>query len=266
MNVDVNDAPLANSVNQTSTLPLPSPAVQQLAALSDRNGAAKGVKSRLRRALSFSSSAELRRASAQNNLTNRSRQETEEPLDPEQQAIAAQQEAAGFGSGIYSGQGVFTSSTDNLSISSTASSASIMLRKMGKSMKKSSRSLKGLFRPKSVVGVPAADNDAGLPVTTEVSMVNVEAERERARVALPARYSTSATASLGVSSTAHQDRPQTPVGASSVGSSRMSIVGGEVERAEVLAAVKKGILKRKFGLLTYVVHWCMERTYSLTML
>lgn len=219
--------------------------MQQLAALSDRNGAAKGMKSRLRRALSFSSSAELRRASAQNNLTNRSRQDIEEPLDPEQQAIAAQQEAAGFGSGIYSGQGAFTTSTDNVSISSTASSASIMLRKMGKSMKKSSRSFKGLFRPKSVVGVPAADNDAVRPVTTEVSMVNVEAERERTRVALPLRQDNSAAASLSVPSMTSQDRPQTPVGGNSVGSSRKSIVGGEVERAEVLAAVKKGILKRK---------------------
>ena len=252
INVEAHDAPIADRVNQAPILPQPSPAVQQLAALSDRNGAAKGVKSRLRRALSFSSSAELRRASAQNNLTNRSRQEPEEPLDPEQQAIAAQQEAAGFGSGIYSGQGVFTSSTDNLSISSTASSASIMLRKMGKSMKKSSRSLKGLFRPKSVVGVPAADSDGVLPVTGEVSVVNVEAERERARVALPARYNTS-NAALSVPSSVQHDRPQTPVGGSSVDSSRKSIVGGEVERAEVLAAVKKGILKRKFSLAVFIV-------------
>jgi len=72
---------------------------------------------------------------------------------------AEQQEAGGIGSGIYSGQGnFFTGSTDNLSISSTASSASIMIRKMGKGMKKSTRSLVGLFRPKSVIGVPAADS------------------------------------------------------------------------------------------------------------
>lgn len=252
MNADANASPITNNVGPPTMLPEPSPAVQHLAALSDRNGAAKGVKSRLRRALSFSSSAELRKASAQNNLTNRSRQDVEEPLDPDQQAIAAQQEAAGFGSGIYSGQGVFTSSTDNLSISSTASSASIMLRKMGKSMKKSSRSFKGLFRPKSVVGVPAADDDAVRPVTTEVSMVNVEAEREGARVALPYRQTSSTVASLSVPSSSYQDRPQTPVGGNSGGSSRKSIVGGENERAEVLAAVKKGILKRELTSSTWL--------------
>src|SRR6202000_2367022 len=96
--------------------------------------------------------------------------------EAEQARIAQQQEAGGIGSGIYSGQGnFFTGSTDNLSISSTASSASIMIRKMGKGMKKSTRSLVGLFRPKSVVGVPAADG----PVTegqAAVSMITVEAE------------------------------------------------------------------------------------------
>ena len=217
--------------------PQPSPAVQQLAALSGQSGG-RGVKSRLRRALSFSSSAELRKASAQNNMS-KSRQEIEDPLDPEQRAIADKQEAAGFGSGIYSGQGGFTSSTDNLSISSTASSASIMLRKMGKSMKKSSRSLKGLFRPKSVIGVPAVDNDGSMPVTTEVSMITVEAERERNRATVPARAENYASQPAKAS---HLDRPETPVGGSST-SSRRSIVGCEVERAEVLAAVKKGILK-----------------------
>ena len=59
------------------------------------------------------------------------RQEREEA---EQARIAEKQEAGGLGNAIYSNnQGnIFSGSTDNLSISSTASSASVMLRKMGK--------------------------------------------------------------------------------------------------------------------------------------
>jgi hypothetical protein len=172
--------------------------------------------------------------------------------------IAQQQEAAGIGAGIYSGQGVVNGSTDNLSISSTASSASIMIRKMGKGMKKSTRSLVGLFRPKSVVGAPVADTSVVPGASSpQVSMVTVEAERERVNVNVDPhdqagggtgypkleRNSLDAT---GVTSTVFtqgtlredDDDMVNPV------RSRKSIIGGELERAEVLAAVKKGILKR----------------------
>ncbi|KAJ5038443.1 uncharacterized protein L3040_007304 [Drepanopeziza brunnea f. sp. 'multigermtubi'] len=240
----------------------PSPAAQQLAALNDKEGK-KSKTSRLRRAFSFGSAADLRRASAENsqaisNTATVSRSQSrkdryQEEHDEEQFRIAQQQEAGGIGSDIYSGQGhMFTGSTDNLSISSTASSASIMIRKMGKGMKKSTRSLVGLFRPKSVIGVPAADSALPQVSQAQVSMVNVEAEREKVNVnpdphdqagggtGFPKLESNSIDAANATSSVTER------LGSASTENSaaRRSIVGGEKERAEVLAAVKKGILKR----------------------
>ncbi|KAL1634628.1 bud neck involved protein [Diplodia intermedia] len=223
-----------------------SPAAQHLAALNEKE---KGVKSRLRRAFSFGSAAELRKASVENASSARMHQKVQQQdeIDPEDAAIAAKQEAAGIGNSIYSGQGgVFSSSTDNLSIQSTASSASVMLRKMGKGMKKSGRSLKGLFRPKSVIGVPAADSAVQASVG-QVSMVNVEAEREKVNVnASPAEQAGGGTGfpklernSLEVASVSER-----PSSTGNADASRKSIMGGERERAEVLAAVRKGILKR----------------------
>ncbi|CAL3964537.1 hypothetical protein PZA11_002460 [Diplocarpon coronariae] len=238
----------------------PSLAARHLAALNDKEGK-KSKSSRLRRAFSFGSAAELRKASAEhraanNSTVDRSQQRKDKYLedqDAEQLRIAQQQEAAGIGSGIYSGQGnVFTGSTDNLSISSTASSASIMIRKMGKGMKKSTRSLVGLFRPKSVIGVPAADSAFPQASQAQVSMVTVEAEREKVKVHtgvndkaegagdLPKMEQNSIDAANAATSVAER------LGSASTENSaaRRSIVGGERERAEVLAAVKKGILKR----------------------
>jgi hypothetical protein len=243
-----------------------SPAVQQLHALQDPN---KGMKSRLRRAFSFGSAQELRKASAENVERAKVRKEPsqvpQEPeLEGEDAAVAAKQEAGGIGAGIYSGQGVVYGSTDNLSISSTASSASMMLRKMGRGMKKSTRSLKGLFRPKSVIGVPSADTALSQPTgsAAEVSMVTVEAERERVNVNLDPhdqrgggtgypkleRNSMDAARSELPSSSRHEKQDST--------SSRRSIVGGERERQEVLAAVKKGILKRMWSRLSQLVLTC----------
>ncbi|KAH8595763.1 hypothetical protein B0O99DRAFT_141955 [Bisporella sp. PMI_857] len=238
-----------------------SPAAKQLAALNDKENK-KSKTSRLRRAFSFGSAAELRRASAENSAAannvsapdrSRVRQDKyEDEQDAEQARIAEQQEASGLGSGIYNGQGnIFTGSTDNLSISSTASSASIMIRKMGKGMKKSTRSLVGLFRPKSVIGVPAAD--AALPEASQaqVSMVTVEAEREKVNVnANPAEQNGGGTGYPRLErnsiDTASATTALERLGSSGTETSaaRRSIVGGERERAEVLAAVKKGILKR----------------------
>lgn len=226
-----------------------SPAAQHLAALSDRD-LNKGMKSRLRRAFSFGTAAELRKASGENappQVRAGLQDKTAEELDEEQEAIARRQEAAGIGAGIYSGQGGFSGSTDNLSISSTASSASLMLRKMGKGMKKGGRSLKGLFRPKSVIGVPAADGPVQ-PSLAQVSMVTVEAERQKVNVnanpaeqvgggtGFPKLERNSVEAShLGLDTRTSDERND---------SMRKSIVGSEKERAEVLAVVKKGILKR----------------------
>ena len=239
-----------------------SPAAQQLAALNKKETKKDGKSSRLRRAFSFGSAAELRKASAENSHNNnvsadraRLRKERyQDEQDAEQAAIVQKQEAAGLGEGIYSGQGrFFTGSTDNLSVSSTASSASVMLRKMGKGVKKSTRSLVGLFRPKSVIGVPAADATVPEISTAQVSMVTVEAEREKVNVnidphdqvgggtAFPKLERNSVdAASMGTNEPAlsFSDRSSNDARA------RPSIVGGEKERAEVLAAVKKGILKR----------------------
>lgn len=235
----------------------PSPAVQQLTALNDKESN-KGMKSRLRRAFSFGSAAELRRASAENNLSaERARLRKERYQDEreaEHEAIAAKQEAAGIGAGIYSGQGGFSGSTDNLSISSTASSASVMLRKMGNGMKRGTRSIKGLFRPKSVIGVPAADTAVIQPSVAQVSMVTVEAEREKVNVnANPHDQAGGGTgypklernsldaaraATPEVPGSSHSNKP-TPESWS-----RKTIIGGERERAEVLSSMKKGILKR----------------------
>ncbi|PBP25240.1 hypothetical protein BUE80_DR003715, partial [Diplocarpon rosae] len=238
----------------------PSPAARHLAALNDKEGK-KSKTSRLRRAFSFGSAAELRKASAEpvaaNNPTvDRPQQRRDKYLeeqDAEQLRIAQQQEAAGIGSGIYSGQGnVFTGSTDNLSISSTASSASVMIRKMGKGMKKSTRSLVGLFRPKSVIGVPAADSALPQASQAQVSMVTVEAEREKVHVNASVHEQAGGGTDFPKLEQNSVDtaNPTTIIterlGSASTENSgpRRSIVGGEKERAEVLAAVKKGILKR----------------------
>jgi hypothetical protein len=58
----------------------------------------------------------------------------------------------------------------------------MMLRKMGSGMKKGTKSIKGLFRPKSVVGVPAADGPVIRASVGEVSLVTVEAERQKVNV------------------------------------------------------------------------------------
>jgi hypothetical protein len=185
-------------------------------------------------------------------------QQIDDEMDAEQLEIARRQEAAGIGAGIYSGQGGFAGSTDNLSISSTASSASMMLRKMGRGAKKSARSIKGLFRPKSVIGVPAADGPIEVgsspsvqPTVAQVSMVTVEAERQNVNVnvhpedlpgggtGFPKLERNSLDA---VNATARREGSVSSDKADSI--SRRSIVGSDKDRAEVLAAVKKGILKR----------------------
>ena len=244
----------------------PSPAAQQLAAVSDKD-LNKGMKSRLRRAFSFGSAQELRKAAGENNQAaahqaqqakQLHQQQIDYEMDAEQMEIARRQEAAGIGAGIYSGQGGFTGSTDNLSISSTASSASMMLRKMGRGAKKSARSIKGLFRPKSVIGVPAADGPLEVgsgsivqPTVAQVSMVTVEAERQNVNVNVhPEDLPGGGTGfpklernSLDAMNAA--PRPEGSVSSDKADSiTRRSIVGSDKDRAEVLAAVKKGILKR----------------------
>lgn len=238
-------------VNKPVQVQAPSPAAAHLAALNLKE--AKKSKSKLRRAFSFGSAAELRKVTAQANLeksnanTNKRISRHEEELDPESARIAAKQEAAGLGESIYSGQGhFFTGSTDNLSISSTASSASIMLRKMGQGIKKGGRSLTGLFRPKSVIGVQAADGPLHEASAAQVSMVTVEAEREKVNVNLdPHAHHGGGTGYPKLERNSIDNKMSIDSGSvSTEARSRRSIVGGERERAEVLATLKKGILKR----------------------
>ncbi|KAK7740573.1 bud neck involved protein [Cytospora paraplurivora] len=236
-----------------------SPAAKQLAALNQKGGKLKSKTSRLRRALSFGSAAELRRAGiverhgGNGESSGPTRLQSGQPpdeLDAEQAKIAEQQEAAGIGSDIYAGSRLFQGSNDNLSISSTASSASVMIRKMGRGMKKSGRSFAGLFRPKSIIGAPTAEGPEGSQAT--VSMVTVEAERERVNVnADPNPHTGGGTGfprlernSVDVSNVANGSDPERAGSSGTDNSgSRKSIVGGDKERAEVLATMRKGILK-----------------------
>ncbi|KAJ5994783.1 hypothetical protein N7481_001760 [Penicillium waksmanii] len=225
--------------NIASSPPADSPAAKRLTELKNESSKRPG-KSRLRRAFSFGSASELLK---QSNATKReaiaaekARQEAlREELGEEQAAIAAQQEASGLGESIYSTQGgLFSRSTDALSVSSTASSASMMLRKMGKGVKKSGRSLVGLFRPKSVADVEGAIN----PITPEISVVNVEAERESVTVnADPADLPRGGDLPRFGNEIKELCRILSPP-------TRKSIIGGDSERAAILGGIKRGILKK----------------------
>ncbi|KAK1826258.1 hypothetical protein QBC39DRAFT_27488 [Podospora conica] len=249
----------ATPVKSTPSQAVESPAVKQLAALNQGGGRPKSKTSRLRRAFSFGSAADFRKAVHENDAADKENapaklhkdQDPEEAYNAEQARIAERQEAAGIGSNIYGGK-LFSGSTDNLSISSTASSASIMIRKMGRGMKKGTRSLVGLFRPKSIIGAPAAE--AGLPEAPQasVTMVTVEAERERVNVNPDPHANPGGATGFPHLERNSIDAVNTPnlsserVGSSGTdkSSARRSLVGGEVERAAVLAAVRKGILKK----------------------
>ncbi|PKY09245.1 hypothetical protein P168DRAFT_33301 [Aspergillus campestris IBT 28561] len=213
-------------------------------------------KSRLRRAFSFGSASELLKASQQSSVSKREaiavekarRDLLQEELGPEQAAIAEQQEAGGLGESIYSHhQGrFFNSSTDNLSVSSTASSASIMLRKMGKGVKRSGRSLVGLFRPKSVMST--ASNDGPLEaMAPQLSVVNVEADRQNGTGIPDAPEPPRAGNGFAKIEQIGADPSALDGDAVDKSQSRKSIVGGDRERAEVLAAVRKGILKKTYS-------------------
>lgn len=258
------------AAESSSSTGFDSPAVKQLAAINQKGGKLKSKTSRLRRALSFGSAAELRRAGAgdgakdnggNSEATASQQNPPADALDAEQARIAELQEAAGIGSNIYAGSRLFSGSTDNLSISSTASSASIMIRKMGRGMKKGGRSLAGLFRPKSTIGVPTAE----MPEASQaaVSMVTVEAERERVNVNPDPNPNNGGGTGFPRLERNSMDATNaadgmTPERAGSSGTdnsnSRKSIVGGDRERAEVLAAVRKGILKRRLLCTNILCH------------
>ncbi|PHH72248.1 hypothetical protein CDD80_4665 [Ophiocordyceps camponoti-rufipedis] len=253
------EAPEDQSAGLTAAK-LSSPAVKQLAAINQKGAKAKSKTSRLRRAFSFGSVADFRKAAGsggaddddtdKEEATQSQKEPTaDEAYDAEQARIAEAQEAAGIGNSIYGGR--FFGSTDNISISSTASSASVMIRKMGRGMKKGTRSLVGLFRPKSVTGVPAADTATPDSSQAAVSMITVEAETQRVNVTADPAQANGGTGfpHLERNSLDAAHMPDmAPERLSSSGTDqsgpRKSIVGGDKERAEALAAVRKGILKR----------------------
>lgn len=233
-----------------------SPAARRLAAINMKSGSKT---SRLRRAFSFGSAAEFKKVAGVPGEDDKEPSKlhkeptANELYDAEQERIAKKQEEGGLGSSIYGGR-LFSGSTDNLSISSTASSASIMIRKMGRGMKKGTRSLVGLFRPKSIVGEPSAGGfvapEAG---QTTVSMVTVEAERDRVNVNADPHTQPGGGTGFPRLERNSIDAARAPsmvserLGSSGTDGSaaRKSIIGGDRERAEVLAAVRKGILKSK---------------------
>lgn len=278
INADGNAASPAGSIKEPAPRPtgvpshLESPAMRHLSAINQKGGRLRSKTSKLRRAFSFGSAADFRKATepsehAGSSLSpaNKLQKEptSQELYDAEQARIAQQQEEGGIGSSIY-GAKLFSGSTDNLSISSTASSASIMIRKMGRGMKKSTRSLVGLFRPKSVIGVPAADAPVSAAVVgpnpeaaeATVSIVTVEAERERVNVNSDVHDKTGGGTGFPRLERNSIDASRVSLTSDRVGSSgtdnsaaapRKSIIEGDKERAEVLAAVRKGILKNTSG-------------------
>ncbi|KAJ5953766.1 hypothetical protein N7501_008045 [Penicillium viridicatum] len=245
----------AETQKKSTTPTLDSPAAKRLNDL--KNETKRPGKSRLRRAFSFGSASELLKTSAQSNAAKREafaveqarREALREQLGPEHAAIAEQQELSGLGESIYSHQGhFFSGSTDNLSVSSTASSASMMLRKMGKGMKRSTRSLVGMFRPKSVASINSMEGAVPEASPPQITVVNVEAERESVAVNPDAAdLPRGATVFPKVEGNASEIRRSASIrerAASENSQSRKSIVGGDRERAEILAAVRKGILKK----------------------
>jgi hypothetical protein len=215
----------------------------------------------LRRAFSFGSASELLKNSGESRAAKReaiaaekARQEALlQELGPEQAAIAKQQEEMGLGESIYSHQGgLFSRSTDALSVSSTASSASMMLRKMGKGMKKGGRSLVGMFRTKSVASINSIEGAAEPIAAPQITVVNVERDDSES-VAVnpdPQEMPRGGTVFPKVENGSDVRRSASirERNVSDASQSRKSIVGSDRERAEILAAVRKGILKSEFHL------------------
>ncbi|ELQ42170.1 hypothetical protein OOU_Y34scaffold00228g61 [Pyricularia oryzae Y34] len=262
---DAANRPASKNESPAHAQPGDSPAAQRLAAISKNTGKSKSKTSRLRRAFSFGSAADFKKAADEHEANQAAQASTpptklqkEPPSDPvydaEQARIAQQQEEAGIGNNIYAGAKIFSSSTDNLSISSTASSASIMIRKMGRGMKKGGRSLVGLFRPKSIIGAPMTDSRIPEASQAEVSMITAEAEREKVNVTPNPRDQAGGGVgfprlernSIDASKVDGLTPDHLGVSIGDQPSSRRSIIGGDKERAEALAAVRtKGILKRR---------------------
>ncbi|KAJ3464920.1 hypothetical protein MRS44_005578 [Fusarium solani] len=154
-------------------------------------------------------------------------------------------EAVGVRRSTHDG-GYLGDSADAYSISSTASSASIMLRKISHVMKKSSRSLAGIFQPKSVGSVAFADWPA--PEAGQIAAPMITAEEETERVNITVRLKSTNNFPHPESSpidTNLGDKVSQRLGRSGINSkSHRSAVGGGSERTKFLAAVSGRMLKR----------------------
>jgi hypothetical protein len=158
-------------------------------------------------------------------------------------------EAVGVRRSTHDG-GYLGDSADAYSISSTASSASIMLRKISHVMKMSSRSLAGIFQPKSVGSVAFADWPA--PEAGQIAAPMITAEEETERVNITVRLKSTNNFPHPESSpidTNLGDKVSQRLGRSGINSkSHRSAVGGGSERTKFLAAVSGRMLKRTYSL------------------
>lgn len=128
------------------------------------------IRNRLRRALSFGAKNELNKT----------------PLKAQNEEKVPSVNAGPPDASIY-GRKFFAISTDNLSIASTASSASLMLRKMGKGMKNGGKNFSEIFRQKRRVE-PIVNKRETLDVSSEEEDVQRQAtspEIEDVRLGTP---------------------------------------------------------------------------------
>ena len=160
----------------------------------------------------------------------------------EQPRIAKRREEADPGQSICSGQDHFYRSADNLSISSTPSSTSIVIRKMGKKVKKCTRRLVGLFHPRSVVGIPTTDPPVRKSSQVQLSMVTLDANLQD-KGGGGTRYLNLERSVIDPTNADASSRDQNSVPGNAIRGSGIACPGKEP--AEAIAVVKKGILRRK---------------------
>lgn len=254
---------MANELAEGSSSAAPSepvdanlefPVTEQLAVLHQKGS--KG-RSKTFRAFLYGSAAVFRKAagSGEFNAKDISSKAHKEPIshelcDIEQACLANAQMTEGIGSSIYRGR--FFRSSDNQSISSTASSASAMVRKMRYGMKQSTRSLVGLFRTKSGIGIPSAKAIAPTAGHATAHMTAVGADT------LPVHVDSGPFARSGGMRSARLERnspdaiqlPQKTWELPRSGgfdklAQRKTTVNGDQKQTDLLAAQFKGLKERK---------------------
>ncbi|CZR69385.1 uncharacterized protein PAC_19285 [Phialocephala subalpina] len=110
------------------------------------------------------------------------REHYEDESIAKQPGIAKTREEGGKGQDICSGQLQFSGPTDNLSTTSKLSPASTIIQKMGKGMKRSTRPLLRLFRPRSVFRVRTAELPVSASTQAQLAVVTLKANRKKAYI------------------------------------------------------------------------------------